>query len=283
MTLKTYKSAPLPFIGQKRFFLPHFTKLLKDKIPNDGENWTIIDVFGGSGLLSHNAKRLLPKAKVIYNDFDGYAQRLQNIHDTERLRQQIFDVLATAEHERKLSEAHRQQVIEIIHNFNGFVDINSVATWLLFSGKQVKTLDELYQNMFYNTIRKTPYKTADGYLDGLEITHESFETLIPKYTNQANTLLLLDPPYVFTEQTAYKQDKYFGMVEFLTLMGLIKPPYIFFSSTKSELLAYMDYVKKFQATDWERIGNFEKLSLEIKVNYHKPYQDNMIWKFTKNV
>lgn len=279
MTLKTYKSAPLPFIGQKRFFISHFVKLLKDKIPNDGENWIIIDVFGGSGLLAHNAKRLLPKARVIYNDFDGYAQRLQNIADTERLRQQIFDVLATAEHERKLSEAHRQQVIEIIHNFNGFVDINSVATWLLFSGKQVKTLDELYQNMFYNTIRKTPYKTADGYLDGLEITHESFETLIPKFANQSNTLLLLDPPYVFTEQTAYHQAKYFGMVEFLTLMSLVSPPYIFFSSTKSELLDYLAYVQKHQPHDWDRLGGFDRLSLQAKVNYHKSYQDNMIWRF----
>lgn len=36
MTLKTYKSAPLPFIGQKRFFISHFVKLLKDKIPDDG-------------------------------------------------------------------------------------------------------------------------------------------------------------------------------------------------------------------------------------------------------
>lgn len=279
MTLKTYKSAPLPFIGQKRFFISHFVKLLKDKIPNDGENWTIIDVFGGSGLLAHNAKRLLPKAKVIYNDFDGYAQRLQNIADTERLRQQIFDVLATAEHERKLSEAHRQQVIEIIHNFNGFVDINSVATWLLFSGKQVKTLDELYQNMFYNTIRKTPYKTADGYLDGLEITHESFEILIPKFANQPNTLLLFDPPYVFTEQTAYHQDKYFGMVEFLKLMSLVRPPFIFFSSTKSELLDYLTYVQKHQPHDWDRLGGFDRLSLQAKVNYHKSYQDNMIWRF----
>ena len=107
MTLKTYKLAPLPFIGQKRFFISHFMKLLKDKIPNDGENWTIIDVFGGSGLLAHNAKRLLPKARVIYNDFDDYAKRLQNMADTERLRQQIVDVLATTKHERKLSKIQR--------------------------------------------------------------------------------------------------------------------------------------------------------------------------------
>ncbi|WP_019519864.1 DNA adenine methylase [Faucicola boevrei] len=279
MTFKTYKSAPLPFIGQKRFFISHFVKLLKDKIPNDGENWTIIDVFGGSGLLAHNAKRLLPKARVIYNDFDGYAQRLQNIADTERLRQKLFDLLANAEDERKLNDQQRKQIIETINQFDGYLDINAIATWILFSGKQAKTLDELYQNTFYNTVRKTPYKTADGYLDGLEITHESFETLIPKFANQPNTLLLLDPPYVFTEQTAYHQAKYFGMVEFLTLMSLVRPPYIFFSSTKSELLDYLAYVQKHQPHDWDRLGGFDRLFLQSQVNYHKSYQDNMIWKF----
>lgn len=46
-------------------FLKHFETLL-DKIPNDGEGWTIVDAFGGSGLLSHVAKRLKPKATVIF-------------------------------------------------------------------------------------------------------------------------------------------------------------------------------------------------------------------------
>ena len=34
--------------------------------------------------------KFLPKARVIYNDFDGYADRLQNINDTNQLRKIIF-------------------------------------------------------------------------------------------------------------------------------------------------------------------------------------------------
>ncbi|MWQ46174.1 hypothetical protein F9874_11620, partial [Glaesserella parasuis] len=67
-------------MGQKRMFLQHFGKLLEN-IPNDGEGWTIVDVFGGSGLLSHTAKQLKPQARVIYNDFDHYAERLRYIPD----------------------------------------------------------------------------------------------------------------------------------------------------------------------------------------------------------
>ncbi|MFW9339073.1 hypothetical protein ACN9N6_01275, partial [Glaesserella parasuis] len=71
-----YKQTPLPFVGQKRMLLKHFSQILNDNIKGDGEGWTIVDVFGGSGLLSHTAKQLKPQARVIYNDFDNYAERL---------------------------------------------------------------------------------------------------------------------------------------------------------------------------------------------------------------
>lgn len=48
-----FKQAPLPFVGQNRMFLKHFEEVLNANIKNDGEGWTIIDTFGGSGLLSH--------------------------------------------------------------------------------------------------------------------------------------------------------------------------------------------------------------------------------------
>ena len=74
-----FKQAPLPFIGQKRMFLKHFSQILNDH-----------DVFGGSGLLSHTAKQLKPQARVIYNDFDNYSERLQHIPDINQLRQHHF-------------------------------------------------------------------------------------------------------------------------------------------------------------------------------------------------
>ena len=70
--------APLSFTGQKRRFLKSFKALLNDHIPNDGAGWTILDAFGGSGLLAHAAKRSKPAARVIYNDYDGYSERLQH-------------------------------------------------------------------------------------------------------------------------------------------------------------------------------------------------------------
>ena len=46
---KMYLSAPLPFVGQKRMFAKEFMKVL-EQYP-DGT--LFVDLFGGSGLLSH--------------------------------------------------------------------------------------------------------------------------------------------------------------------------------------------------------------------------------------
>lgn len=46
-------SAPLPFVGQKRMFAKEFIKVL-EQFPEDT---VFVDLFGGSGLLSHIAKK----------------------------------------------------------------------------------------------------------------------------------------------------------------------------------------------------------------------------------
>lgn len=56
----TYKS-PLPFQGQKRFFIKEFKSVLEK---TQGVK-IVVDLFGGSGLLSRIAKDTLTGAKVI--------------------------------------------------------------------------------------------------------------------------------------------------------------------------------------------------------------------------
>ena len=277
--LKRYKQAPLPFIGQKRNFIRHFEQVLKDNLTDGGRDWTIVDVFGGSGLLAHNAKRLYPKATVIYNDFDNYSKRLKHIADTNRLRQIITQLLQNYERSKLLNTHTKLQVLTVIKNFDGFVDIQSIAKWLLFSGQQVKTLDEMATKSFYNRINRNDYKQSDYYLNGLIITRQSYTELLPKYQNNPKALLLLDPPYLYTGQGAYALEGYFAMVDFLKLMALTRPPYIMFSSTKSELLDYLDYLKAQNGDDWQRLGNYKKLSITTTVNRASKYEDQMIYKF----
>ena len=71
--MKNFTQAPLPFQGQKRRFLNDFKEALKDFKSTP----LFVDLFGGSGLLSHTVKQLYPDADVIYNDFDDYHLRIE--------------------------------------------------------------------------------------------------------------------------------------------------------------------------------------------------------------
>ncbi|MFS7554037.1 hypothetical protein AB6W78_12515, partial [Pasteurella multocida] len=85
-----------------------------------------------------------------------------------------------------------------------------------------------------NCVRKTDYVLTEGYLEGLEVVSESFHQLLPKFQNKEKVLIVLAPPYLCTRQESYRQATYFDLIDFLRLIHLTKPPFIFFSSTKSE-------------------------------------------------
>ena len=260
-------------------FLKHFSQILNDNIDGDGEGWTIVDVFGGSGLLSHTAKQLKPQARVIYNDFDNYTERLRHIPDINQLRQQLAVALADCPKGKRLDKAKKLQLIGIIEAFKGYKDPHILCSWLLFSGQQVKSLEELYTQNFWHCLRQSDYPTADGYLDGVEIMRESFHQLVPRFTGQPNTLLVLDPPYLCTHQESYKQECYFDLVDFLRLIHLTKPPYVFFSSTKSEFIRFIDAMTEDKWDNWQAFDNTQRIVVQASASYNGKYEDNMVYKF----
>ncbi|AKO31626.1 hypothetical protein RZ60_05825 [[Haemophilus] ducreyi] len=275
-----YKNAPLPFIGQKRQFLTHYTEILNQYISGDGQGWTIIDAFGGSGLLSDVAKRIKPAARVIYNDFDNYAERLLHIDEINELRLKISDTIGnTIPKNKKLTPDVKSKAINVIQSFQGYKDLNCLASWLLFSGNQVGSLEDLFNKDFWHCVRQSDYPRADGYLDGIEIIQESFHQLLPKFRDEPNTLFVLDPPYLCTRQESYRQASYFDLIGFLRLIHLTRPPYIFFSSSKSEFVRFIDAMVEDKWDNWQAFENYGKISINTSASYSGKYEDNMVFKF----
>ncbi|WP_288065391.1 hypothetical protein [Rodentibacter caecimuris] len=276
---KLFKQAPLPFIGQKRMFLKHFKSILNENIEGDGEGWTIIDTFGGSGLLSHVAKHIKPKARVIYNDFDGYAERVMHIDDINALRAQLYATVDSAMPKNKrMPKELKAECVRIIQNFDGHKDLNCLVSWLLFSGHQVTSLEELFRYDFWHRIRQSDYPTAEGYLEGIEITCESFHTLLPKFYDNRKALFVLDPPYICTKQESYKQATYFDLVDFLRLINITRPPYIFFSSTKSEFLRFIEYMQADKVDNWQTFDGAKCVTVNTRLNFKSTYEDNLVYK-----
>lgn len=261
-------------------FLKHFENALNENIEGDGDGWTIIDTFGGSGLLSHTAKRIKPKARIIYNDFDGYAERLKHIDDINGLRKQLYVAVDnTTPKNQRMPKELKSECIRIIQEFDGYKDLNCLASWLLFSGNQVGSFDDLFNKDFWHCIRQSDYPQADGYLEGVEVIQESFHTLLPKYSDNPRALFVLDPPYLCTRQESYKQATYFDLIDFLRLINITRPPYIFFSSTKSEFVRFIDYMQEDKVDNWQAFENANRIVVNATASCSGKYEDNMVYKF----
>lgn len=233
-----YKKAPLPFVGQKR----NFVKALIPIIERQPDDTIFVDLFGGSGLLSNLVKELKPNARVIYNDFDNYAERLAHIDETEELRKLIAEKLKDTPKYAKLSEDLKESICAIVEDFEkqkGFVDLITVGSWILFSSRAMRGVKPIREkgDAFYNRVSSHSY-TAEGYLQGVERARKDFRELIDEFKDNPKALFICDPPYMLTYKAHYKQSSW-GVVNDLGLLkDMMKANSIYFTSSKSGLLDF---------------------------------------------
>lgn len=113
MCNKVYTSAPLPFQGQKRRFISDFKEVLTQFDDID----TVVDLFGGSGLLSHIAKRTRPELRVIYNDYDYYCDRLGMVDITNEILSRIRPLMKSLAPDKRIPEDIRHKVVNILNSY----------------------------------------------------------------------------------------------------------------------------------------------------------------------
>lgn len=124
-----FSRAPLPFQGQKRNFIKQFNELIKDEFMSY-RNGIFIDAFGGSGLLSHNIKQIYPNARVIYNDFDGYCERLAHIEETNEILRAINPHYEKYKKAEPIDADDKSAITQIL---DGFKNKGFYIDWLTFS------------------------------------------------------------------------------------------------------------------------------------------------------
>lgn len=236
-TRRIYTTSPLPFQGQKRFFVTEFKAALQE-FCRDGKITTVIDLFGGSGLLSHTAKRFYPDLTVVFNDYDDFHLRLDAIPETNVLMEQIRTIMAGYPKGQKIDSKHRAQILDLIREADrhGFVDYISLSGSLLFSAKYVQSLTEFEKATLYNRVRQTGFD-AVGYLDGIEIVKCDYADLFDRYKGRLDVLFVVDPPYLSTDTGTYRSDKYWKLRDYLDVLKVLPGQnYVFFTSDKSSLV-----------------------------------------------
>ncbi|MBD5194583.1 MAG: DNA adenine methylase [Bacteroides sp.] len=237
---RNYKCAPLPFIGQKRYFLRDFTEVLKQAA---GEVDTVVDLFGGSGLLSHTAKHVFPDCRVVYNDFDRYIDRLAAVDQTNEILRAIKERLTGVEPDQRLTPSQRAEVLAIVRECeqrDGYVDIQTISRNVLFSGKWATSLEELSKHTMYNSVRQSAYECG-GYLEGLEVVHLDYRELFEREQHNSRALFVLDPPYLMTECGQY--ENYWKLTDYLDVLRLLNgTKYVYFTSDKSQIVELCDWL-----------------------------------------
>lgn len=225
--MRKYNKAPLPFLGQKRNWL----KVVNQINFND---MTVVDLFGGSGLLSHEIKRNSPNARVIWNDFDNYLGRLNVINETEQLRKVILNACSGIKKGSRIDDELKGLIAKLIVKSN-VSDFVTISSWLLFSGNYCHDLESLLSKGWYFSVPKNELDSSD-YLCGVERVSDDFCNVLNQFDTE-NTVIIADPPYIMTNQSGYaaNNDRRFKLADALYLMKeLGKRKAILFSSTKSE-------------------------------------------------
>lgn len=237
---RVYRCAPLPFMGQKRYFLRDFAEVL-EKVAGDVD--TIVDLFGGSGLLSHTAKHILPGCRVVYNDYDRYVDRLAAVRQTNEILRAIKQRLIGVETNQRLTDEQCAHILDIVAAYesrDGYVDIMTIGRNMLFSGKWVKTLEELRKHTMYNRVRSGAYE-CEGYLDGLEVVHMDYRELFERERHNSRALFVLDPPYLTTECGMY--ENYWKLTDYLDVLRLLHgTKWVYFTSDKSQIVELCDWL-----------------------------------------
>lgn len=276
---KTYTRPPLPFRGNKRMWVKQFTELLK---ANYSDCDIVVDLFGGSGFCSYLAKKALPAAEVVYNDFDYYIDRINKIPQTNeiiaRLRQALDGIAIKA----NIGKEKKKECLTIINEYEN-PDYLTISTNILFSGKYADDIKELEKPSFYKQTVSKDYD-ATGYLDGMTITHVDWRELYYRYKDcGSQVLFLFDPPYMNTDASGYSNLEYSNL-EYSNLkenIGLIKTifdisespmcDYILFTSEKSGFTELFGLVENLKV----KKGN---ISQQCYVNYQNSYRDYLLYK-----
>lgn len=277
--MKNYTQAPLPFQGQKRRFI----KDLKEVLTAYKDDAIYIDLFGGSGLLAHTVKQLKPNAQVIYNDFDNYFQRIQNIDKTNLLISKIRELVKGLPKDKKIPEDIKAEILNLISEdeAQGYVDYITLSSSLLFSANYATNYDDFAKATFYNVVKQTDYN-ADNYLADVIRVQADYKELYEQYKANSRVIWLVDPPYLSTDSSSYNSNGYWKLQDYLDVLQVLENhPYIYFTSNKSSIVELCEWIAT-KVPDANPFAGAYLKTVNVQMNYNSTYTDMMYYKYSSH-
>ena len=276
--MKNFNQSPLPFQGQKRRFQTSFKEALKQF--KDAP--VFVDLFGGTGLLSHWVKQQLPDATVIYNDFDDYHLRIANIERTNALLAKFRVILAGAPVDKVINNEAKAGILKAIKDEekrSGYVDYVTISSSLLFSMNYAMSYDDMAKQTMYNVVRKNDYELAGDYLQGVDIVKMDYRELFDRWKHVDGVVFLVDPPYLSTDCSTYSN--YWKLANYLDVLSVLKGTnYFYFTSNKSSIIELTDWIEKNLGGE-NPFNGATKVEVNARMNHNAGYTDIMLFKKQK--
>lgn len=271
---RLYLSAPLPFVGQKRMFARPFLEIVS-RYP-DGT--VFVDLFGGSGLLSHIARHTHPGSRVVYNDYDGYRRRLDNIPRTNRLLSLIRPVADRFPRHQAITGESRESIFSMLEQEEretGYLDFITLSSSLLFSMKYRTSIAGMREQTLYNNVRKGDYPACPGYLDGLEIVSMDYRELFERHKDTPGVVFIVDPPYLSTEVGTYRMS--WRLADYLDVLSVLPGhDFIYFTSAKSGIEELCGWMGRNPSLG-NPFSRCRRKEFAATMNYNARYTDIMLY------
>ncbi len=229
-------------------------------------------------MLSHTVKSHYPNAKVIYNDYDNFSLRLKNVDKTNQLIADIRVILKDYPKDQRIIGDKRDQVFKRVEQEekSGYVDYITLSSSILFSMKYVLSFEQLQKETLYNTVRQSNYD-VDGYLDGLVIVTECYKELFTKYKDTENVIFLVDPPYLSTDVSTYKNC--WKLRDYLDVLEVLNgTKYFYFTSNKSSIIELCEWIETKTPMSNPFTGASTQ-TMNATVTYQSSYTDIMLYKY----
>lgn len=238
-----------------------------------------VDLFGGSGLLSHYVKQVYPDATVIYNDFDKFHLRIANIERTNALLAVLRDLTKDCAPDKVISKEIKKSILEAIkaeETATGYVDYITISSSLLFSMNYATNFDDMAKQTMYNVVRKNDYEPAPDYLKGIDVVCQDYRELFDRWKHIDGVVFLVDPPYLSTDCTTYSS--YWRLGNYLDVLHTLKGTnYFYFTSNKSSILELTDWIERNLKAE-NPFSGAVKVEANARLNKTAGYTDIMLYK-----
>lgn len=271
---RLYLSAPLPFVGQKRMFAKQFIEIIRQYPANT----VFVDLFGGSGLLSHITKHFHPDARVIYNDFDNYRLRINNIPRTNRLLDSIRPIASQFDRHKPITGVARERIFSLLEQEEketGYLDFITLSSSLMFSMKYKMSIEGMRGETLYNNVRKNGYEQCRDYLAGLEIVSCDYRELFEQYKDTPGVVFLVDPPYLSTDVGTYRM--YWRLADYLDVLSVLPGHnFIYFTSEKSCIVELCEWMGRHPSLG-DPFARCQRREFDATMNYNARYKDIMLF------